>query len=112
MNETLPVNDTLKEALVEQFRAHLDALDALGSEVEGELSGQGDAATDLRALFVELAGLRTEVRTESRLVKDTLDLVRGTVARADTEREAAVREAENASGAKPGSTRRPCCGLC
>ena len=51
-------------------------------------------ATDLRSLYVELAALRTEVRTESRLVKDTLDLVRGTVERADTEREAAVREAE------------------
>jgi molecular chaperone GrpE len=98
VNETLPVNDTLKETLVEQFRAHLDALDALGGETEGDLSGQEGSATDLRALFVELAGLRTEVRTESRLVKDTLDLVRGTVERAESEREAAVREADRIRG--------------
>jgi molecular chaperone GrpE len=88
------VDETLKEALVEQFRAHLDALDARGGETAGDLNGQGDDATDLRSLFVELAALRTEVRTESRLVKDTLDLVRGTIERADTERAAAVREAE------------------
>ena len=95
MNETLPVNDTLKETLVEQFLAHLNAL---GGETEGDLSGQEDSATDLRALFVELAGLRTEVRTESRLVKDTLDLVRDTVERAETEREAAAREADRIRG--------------
>jgi molecular chaperone GrpE len=104
VNETLPVNDTsnvnetLKETLVEQFRAHLDALDTLGGETANDLSGQEDSATDLRSLFVELAALRTEVRTESRLVKDTLDLVRGTVARAETERGAAAREAERIRG--------------
>jgi len=88
------VDETLKEALVEQFRAHLDTREARGGEIAGDLNGQDDGATDLRSLFVELAALRTEVRTESRLVKDTLDLVRGTVERAETEREAAVREAE------------------
>jgi molecular chaperone GrpE len=87
------VDETLKETLVEQFRAHLDAIEARG-ETADDLNGQDDTATDLRSLYVELAALRTEVRTESRLVKDTLDLVRGTVERADTERQAAVRDAE------------------
>ena len=100
MNEILAVSDTLddtlKETLVERFRAHLDGLEG---ETAGGLSGQGDSgqedsATDLRSLYVELAALRTEVRTESRLVKDTLDLVRGTVERAEAAREAAEREAE------------------
>jgi molecular chaperone GrpE len=100
VNEILAVsdtlNDTLKEMLVERFRAHLDGFN---NEAVGDLSGledtgQEDSATDLRSLYVELAALRTEVRAESRLVKDTLDLVRGTVERAETAREAAEREAE------------------
>jgi molecular chaperone GrpE len=100
VNEILAVsdtlNDTLKEMLVERFRAHLDGLnnEAVGDLSGLEDSGQEDSATDLRSLYVELAALRTEVRTESRLVKDTLDLVRGTVERAETAREAAEREAE------------------
>ena len=89
MNEIVTVDETLKDTLIEQFRAHLDALEARGGETVSDLPGQDDSAADLRSLFVELAALRTEVRTESRLVKDTLDLVRGTV-----ERAAAVREAE------------------
>jgi molecular chaperone GrpE len=100
VNEILAVSDTLddtlKETLVERFRAHLDGLN---NEAVGDLSGledtgQEDSATDLRSLYVELAALRTEVRAESRLVKDTLDLVRGMVERAEAAREAAEREAE------------------
>jgi molecular chaperone GrpE len=100
VNEILAVsdtlNDTLKEMLVERFRAHLDGLnnEAVGDLSGLEDSGQEDSATDLRSLYVELAALRTEVRTESRLVKDMLDLVRGTVERAETAREAAERGAE------------------
>src|SRR4051794_28819073 len=51
------------------------------------LSGQGGRqpeppddpgeTADLYAVFVELAGLRSEVRTESRLVKEALDQFRG-----------------------------------
>jgi molecular chaperone GrpE len=90
MNESVAVDETLKETLVAQFRAHLEAR----GEAVSDLPGEDDSATDLRSLFVELAALRTEVRTESRLVKDTLDLVRATVECAETEREAATREAE------------------
>jgi molecular chaperone GrpE len=89
------VNDSLKEALVEQFRAHLDALDGngdvdsdggAGSGTLADMDVDADTEADLHSLFIELAALRSEVRTESRLVKDTLDLVRGVVERAEAER--------------------------
>ena len=65
------MEDALKDSLVEQFRSYLDGV--------GETPSPSEAAgseADLFTLFVELAALRTEVRTESRLVKDTLDQFR------------------------------------
>lgn len=65
------MEDALKDSLVEQFRSYLDGI--------GETPPPSEAAgseADLFTLFVELAALRTEVRTESRLVKDTLDQFR------------------------------------
>jgi len=84
------VNESLKESLVEQFRAHLDTLDAdadadADAGPETMADSDVDTGTDLYSLYVEMAALRSEVRTESRLVKDTLDLVRGVVERAETE---------------------------
>jgi molecular chaperone GrpE len=92
------VNESLKQSLVEQFRAHLDTLD---DDTELEMMADADAiadadvdtGTDLHSLYIEMAALRSEVRTESRLVKDTLDLVRDVVARTETER-ARVAELE------------------
>jgi molecular chaperone GrpE len=92
------VNESLKQSLVEQFRAHLDTLD---DDTELEMMADADAiadadvdtGTDLHSLYIEMAALRSEVRTESRLVKDTLDLVRDVVGRAETER-ARVAELE------------------
>ena len=78
------MNELLKESLVEQFRAHLDTLDAdAGPRTMAD--SDVDTGTDLYSLYVEMAALRSEVRTESRLVKDTLDLVRGVVERGETE---------------------------
>lgn len=78
------MNESLKESLVEQFRAHLDTLnDDAGLETVAD--ADADTGTDLHSLYIEMAALRSEVRTESRLVKDTLDLVRDVVARAETE---------------------------
>ena len=57
-----------------------------------------DTGTDLHSLYIEMAALRSEVRRQSRLVKDTLDLVRDVVERAETER---ARVAD-------WSARRPC----
>ncbi len=65
------MDDSLRRALLERFNAWLDAAEA-GSEPTAE----PEQTTDLYSLFVELAGLRTEVRTESRLVKEALDQFR------------------------------------
>ncbi|MDO9712587.1 nucleotide exchange factor GrpE [Paracraurococcus lichenis] len=65
------MNDSHKRALLERFSAWLDAAEA-GSEPIAEQ----EQTADLFSLFVELAGLRTEVRTEARLVKEALDQFR------------------------------------
>jgi molecular chaperone GrpE len=64
------MEDALKDSLVEQFRNYLD-----GIGEQPPIPAAGSEA-DLFTLFVELAALRTEVRTESRLVKEALDQVR------------------------------------
>jgi molecular chaperone GrpE len=65
------VDDSAKQALLSQFSAWLDAA-ANGPEPPEEPV----PTTDLYSLFVEMAGLRSEVRTESRLVKEALDQFR------------------------------------
>jgi molecular chaperone GrpE len=92
------VNESLKQSLVEQFRAHLDTLDddtelEMMADADAIADADADTGTDLHSLYIEMAALRSEVRTESRLVKDTLDLVRDVVGRAETER-ARVAELE------------------
>jgi molecular chaperone GrpE len=82
------VEDSIKEALMSRFRAYLDAADA-GSEPLGDQSSNDPHSSDpdvdnplsvetadLYLVFVEMAALRTEVRTESRLVKEALDQFR------------------------------------
>ena len=66
------MDDSTKQALLGRFSAWLDTLDAAAAPPEE----RGEAA-DLYSVFVELAALRSEVRTESRLVKDALDQFRG-----------------------------------
>jgi molecular chaperone GrpE len=94
------VNESLKQSLVEQFRAHLDTLDddtelemMADADADAIADADADTGTDLHSLYIEMAALRSEVRTESRLVKDTLDLVRDVVGRTETER-ARVAELE------------------
>jgi molecular chaperone GrpE len=92
------VNESLKQSLVEQFRAHLETLDddtelEMMADADAIADADADTGTDLHSLYIEMAALRSEVRTESRLVKDTLDLVRDVVGRAETER-ARVAELE------------------
>jgi molecular chaperone GrpE len=65
------VDDNIKQALLSRFSAYLDA-----AEDEPEPPDESGEATDLYSVFVEVAGLRSEVRTESRLVKDALDQFR------------------------------------
>lgn len=85
------VDEATKDVMVARFRAQLDGL-AEGDDDPAAL--EGDEATDLRALHVELAALRTEVRAEARMFKDGLDQLRASVARAETAEAAARQEAE------------------
>ncbi len=64
------VDDSIKQALLSRFQAYLDTAEPEAPEPRTE-------ASDLYSLFVEVAGLRSEVRTESRLVKEALDQFRG-----------------------------------
>src|SRR6516162_9252275 len=55
-------------------------LDGLDHDESGEVPATAEEAreeADLFSVFVELAGLRNEVRTQSRLVKEALDQFRG-----------------------------------
>jgi molecular chaperone GrpE len=69
------VDDSIKQALLSQFSAWLDSVP---DEASAEAAPEAEPAltADLYSLFVEMAGLRTEVRTESRLVKDALEQFR------------------------------------
>ena len=69
------MDDTVKDSLVAQFRSYLDGIGEDPGPAE-EAGGEVGGEADLYALLVELAALRTEVRTESRLVKDALDQFR------------------------------------
>jgi molecular chaperone GrpE len=66
------VDDNIRQALLDRFGAWLDT-----AEQEPESPEDPGQAADLFSVFVEMAGLRTEVRTESRLVKEALDQFRG-----------------------------------
>jgi len=70
------LDETIREKLLGQFAAYLDSVD---HDESGEASAaeEGSEEADLFSVFVELAGLRNEVRTESRLVKEALDQFRG-----------------------------------
>jgi molecular chaperone GrpE len=66
-----PLDDSIKEKLLNRFRAYLDTVD--GEPEPPDQTGEG---TDLFSVFIELAALRSEVRTESRMVKEALDQFR------------------------------------
>jgi molecular chaperone GrpE len=71
------LDETIREKLLSRFVAYLYGLDH-------DESGEAPAGTaeevpeeaDLFSVFVELAGLRNEVRTQSRIVKEALDRFR------------------------------------
>lgn len=65
-----------KQLLLDQFSQYLDGIDALPAPD----ADPGSEQTDLYTVFVELAAVRNEVRTESRLVKEALDQFRGVFA--------------------------------
>ena len=65
----------VKETLLDQFRCYLDSIEEAPEEPDA-----AGAEADLFTVFVELAAVRNEVRTESRLVKEALDQFRGVFA--------------------------------
>lgn len=66
------MDEHIKQALLSRFSAYLDS-----AADQPEPPDDPGEATDLYSLFVEMAGLRSEVRTEARLVKEALDQFRG-----------------------------------
>ncbi len=69
------MDEPQKEALLREFRTYLDAVDAYPAENEPPLLG-GTGRVSLQTLLSELAALRTEVRTEARQFKGSLDQFR------------------------------------
>jgi molecular chaperone GrpE len=77
--EEFRLDETIREKLLSRFVAYLDNLDhdesgeaPAGTAAEEEVSEEAD----LFSVFVELAGLRNEVRTQSRIVKEALEQFR------------------------------------
>jgi molecular chaperone GrpE len=66
------LDDSIKQALIDRFRGYLDMVD----DGEEPPDDPGETA-DLFSVLVEMAALRSEVRTESRLVKEALEQFRG-----------------------------------
>jgi molecular chaperone GrpE len=66
------LDDSIKQALIDRFRGYLDVVE----DGEEPPDDPGETA-DLFSVLVEMAALRSEVRTESRLVKDALEQFRG-----------------------------------
>lgn len=73
------LDETIRENLLSRFAAYLDGLDHDGAgEAAVQTADEEEPAeeADLFSVFVELAGLRNEVRTQSRIVKEALDRFR------------------------------------
>jgi molecular chaperone GrpE len=95
------MDEATKEALIDEFRAYLDAVsdretDAgadteTDTNTETETDADGQDAPDLFSLLAELAALKNEVKLESRQVKGALDEFRGLF---DTLRETGARLAD------------------
>lgn len=66
------VDDSARQALLARFSDWLDAAEDLP-----DATAEPGETADLFSIFTELAGLRSELRTESRLVKEALDQFRG-----------------------------------
>jgi molecular chaperone GrpE len=75
--KAIAVDETIRENLLSRFVAYLDGLDHDGSgEAPPATAEEASEEADLFAVFVELAGVRNEVRTQSRIVKEALDRFR------------------------------------
>ena len=86
------MEDAAKAELLEQFRRYLDGID----DVPLPAPETGSEA-DLFTVSVEMAALRTEVRTEARLVKDALDQFRAVFQTLQSSQTALEQELQRAS---------------
>jgi len=66
------LDDSIKQALIDRFRGYLD----MAQDGEEPPDDPGETA-DLFSVLVEVAALRSEMRRESRLVKEALEQFRG-----------------------------------
>jgi molecular chaperone GrpE len=71
------LDQATREKLLSRFVAYLDGLDHDESAAVHAAAEEAREEADLFSVFVELAGLRNEVRTQSRLLKEALDQFRG-----------------------------------
>jgi molecular chaperone GrpE len=70
------LDESTREQLLSRFAAYLDGLEHGETGAAPAAAEEEREEADLFSVFVELAGLRSEVRTESRLVKEALDRFR------------------------------------
>ena len=68
------MDETLKQELLGRFATYLDVIKPGEADVDAAADEREEA--DLFSIFVELAGLRNETRTQSRLVKEAIDRFR------------------------------------
>lgn len=98
----MPIEDTVRERLIEEFRALLDKSD--------EGVWEPDESVDLRTLLSELAALRNEIRLEARQFKAAIDEMRGANEQLRLENDRLLREADHhrqqAAGARQQSERQ------
>jgi molecular chaperone GrpE len=92
------LDETLRENLLSRFAAYLDGIDPDWSGEAPPAVGAASEEADLFSVFVELAGLRNEVRTQSRLVKEALDQFRGVFDTLQASHETLEQELKRARG--------------
>jgi molecular chaperone GrpE len=92
------LDETVREKLLSRFAAYLDGIDPDWSGEGPAAAGAASEEADLFSVFVELAGLRNEVRTQSRLVKEALDQFRGVFDTLQASHETLEQELKRARG--------------
>jgi molecular chaperone GrpE len=71
------LDDSIKQALIDRFRGYLDMVEDGEEPPDDPIIASSGETADLFSVLVEMAALRSEVRTESRLVKEALEQFRG-----------------------------------
>ena len=107
IREGAGVDAAVKETLLDRFRCYLDSIEEAPEEPDA-----AGAEADLFTVFVELAAVRNEVRTESRLVKEALDRVPRRLRHPAVEPRHAGTGVEARAGRSSRNAGGRCCGHC